>query len=116
VSAVSQLFNFATEKILIIVRNGLASPGPPSTDHGATSVLVDFDQSALANMTAAPDYVCKRIPSDSDSRGLRKRIGDAIIACANSGKQTYVDFQMVGEKTLSQALKPTKAGWLPWKR
>jgi hypothetical protein len=79
-------------------------------------MLTEFDQSTLANMTAALDSVCKRIPTDKDSHDLRKRVADGIIACANSGKRTYVDFQTAGEKTLQQALKPMKISWLPWKR
>ena len=67
-------------------------------------------------MTAALDYVCKRIPTEKDSHDLRKRIGDAIIVCANSGQRTYIDFQIAGETTLRQALKPTTGSWLPWKR
>ena len=79
-------------------------------------MLTEFDQNTLANMTAALDAVCKRIPSDKDSHALRKSIGDEIIACAHSGKRTYVDFEAVGQKVLKAALKPQKRGWFGWMR
>jgi hypothetical protein len=39
-------------------------------------MLTEFDQTTIANMTAALDFVCKKIPADKDSNELRKRIGD----------------------------------------
>jgi len=44
-------------------------------------MLTEFDQTTIANMTAALDYVCKKIPADKDSNELRKRIGDVGV-CA----------------------------------
>jgi len=78
-------------------------------------MLTEFDQS-MANLTAALDTVCKRIPVDQDSYALRKRIGDEIIACAHSGRRTYVDFETAGQKFLKAALKPQKRGWFSWMR
>jgi len=77
-------------------------------------MLIDFDQNTLANMTAALDTVCKRIPADKDSHDLRRRIGDEIIACAHSGRRNYVDFETAGQKILKDALKPQKRGWFGW--
>jgi hypothetical protein len=48
-------------------------------------MLTEFDQNTIANMTAALEYVCKRIPADKDSQELRKFISAAMIACASSG-------------------------------
>ena len=55
-------------------------------------MLIEFDQNTVANMTAALDYVCKRIPADRDSRETRKRVADAMIACAKAGSRDYSDF------------------------
>jgi hypothetical protein len=33
-------------------------------------MLTEFDQNTIANMTAALDYVCKKIPADKDSNEL----------------------------------------------
>jgi len=60
-------------------------------------MLTEFDQSTLANMTAALDYVCKKIPVDKDSHDVRKRIAEAIIARANAGRRTYVDFETAAQ-------------------
>ena len=43
-------------------------------------MLTEFDQSPIANMTAALDYVCKKIPTEKDSAHLRKQIADEITA------------------------------------
>ena len=31
-----------------------------------SNMLIEFDQNTIANMTAALDYVCKKIPADRD--------------------------------------------------
>jgi hypothetical protein len=49
------------------------------------NMLTEFDQNTIANMTAALDYVCKKIPADRDSTELRKRIADELIQCATAG-------------------------------
>jgi len=51
-------------------------------------MLTEFDQSTIANMTAALDFVCKKIPTERDGTQLRKQIADEIIRCARSGRRT----------------------------
>ena len=63
-------------------------------------MLIEFDQNTIANMTAALDYVCKKIPADRDSNELRKRIADELIQCAQSGKRTVIDLQNAGLNVL----------------
>jgi hypothetical protein len=43
-----------------------------------------------------------------DSRELRKRIADAMIACGHAGKRTLVDFQDAGTKVLDEIVKPRR--------
>ena len=74
-------------------------------------MLTEFDQSTIANMTAALEYVCKRIPPDKDTADLRKQIGTAMIECANRGKRTFIDFQNAGTDTLAEILQPAKFEW-----
>ena len=69
-------------------------------------MLTEFDQNTMANMTAALEYVCKKIPIDRDNHETRKRIADAMVASANSGNRTYVDFQNAGMKALDQITQP----------
>jgi hypothetical protein len=62
------------------------------------SQLIEFDQTTMANMTAALDAVCKRIPPEKDSHEVRKRIADAMVACAKSGRRTLVISKTSGRK------------------
>jgi hypothetical protein len=50
-----------------------------------TFPMLEFDNSTLANMTAALDDGCKMLSGASDTARNRKRIGDAIIAAARFG-------------------------------
>jgi hypothetical protein len=74
-------------------------------------MLTEFDQSTIANMTAALDYVCKKIPTSTDSAQLRKRIADEIIHCARSGKRNLVDLQEAGLSVLKATAKSDGANW-----
>ena len=74
-------------------------------------MLMDFDQNTIANMTAALEYVCKKIPPDKDSQELRKQIGDVIIACATSGRRSLIDFQDAGLAILAELTRPKKHAW-----
>ena len=56
-------------------------------------MLTKFDQNTIANMTAALDYVCKKIPADRDSTELRKQIANELIQCARSRKHTLIELQ-----------------------
>ncbi len=78
-------------------------------------MLVDFDQTTLANMTAALEYVCKKIPAERDAQELRKEIANEIVACATRGRRTLVDFQDAGMKVLSMATRRPKSIWQFWR-
>jgi hypothetical protein len=75
-------------------------------------VLTDFDQNTLANVTAALESVCNKIPPERDAHDLRKRIGDAMIGCAGQGRRTFADFQDAGLRALEETLRPAKSNWL----
>ena len=75
-------------------------------------MLTKMDQNTIAKMTAALEYVCKKIPPDKDSNELRKRVGDAIVECANSGNGSLGDFQNAGSKVLEEIMRLPKANWL----
>jgi hypothetical protein len=70
-------------------------------------MLTEFDQNTIANMTAALEFVCNRIPSDRDVQGVRKEIADAIMESANAGGRSVVDFQNAGLK----ALESSNSNW-----
>ncbi len=75
-------------------------------------MLTEFDQNTIANMTAALEYVCKKIPADKDTHELRKQLGDAMIRSANLGRHTYVELQNAGLQALDEVLRPPKYSWL----
>lgn len=79
-------------------------------------MLTEFDQSTIANMTAALEYVCKRIPPERDSAAIRKQIGAAMIDCANRRKRTLADFQDAGSRVLADFIRPPNFGWFGLRR
>jgi hypothetical protein len=79
-------------------------------------MLTEFDQNTIANMTAALEHICKRIPPEKDSADLRKRIGAAMIECAKKGRRTLIDFQTAGSNVLTEVLQPPKFNWFDFGR
>ena len=75
-------------------------------------MLTEFDQNTIANMTAALEYVCKRIPQGQDSREIRKRIADAMVACGHNGRRSLIDFQNAGMKVLDELVGRPRSSWL----
>ena len=74
-------------------------------------MLTDLDQTTIANMTAALDTVCKKIPPAKDCHELRKQIADAMIALAGERKRTFIDFQNAGLEILDEIINPGKHKW-----
>jgi hypothetical protein len=78
-------------------------------------MLTEFDQTTIANMTAALDFVCKKIPADKDSNEPRKRIGDELVRCARMGRRSLIDLQQAGMKVMEETATPTRSSWFAWK-
>lgn len=76
-------------------------------------MLIEYDQTTLANMTAALDSVCKKISAGQDSPELRKRIADAMIRVARDGRRSFVDFRAAGINVLSEKLPQSGEGGFP---
>ena len=74
-------------------------------------MLTEFDQSTLANMTAALEHVCNKIPADKDSHELRKRIGDVMIELAKNGERSLAGFENAGLKALEETLRSSRSKW-----
>ena len=79
-------------------------------------MLTEFDQNTIANMTAALDFVCKKIPADKDSTELRKKIADELIQCARSGKRTVIDLQNAGLTILKATAALSGFNWFDLRR
>lgn len=76
-------------------------------------MLIEYDQTTLANMTAALDSVCKKISVGQDSPELRRRIADAMIKVARDGRRTFVDFRAAGMNVLDEKLPQGGEGSFP---
>jgi len=64
-------------------------------------MMLDFDTSTLANMTAALDHGCKLLPADFDTAENRKRLGDAIISAARSHRRSLPQLSAVAEEEVA---------------
>jgi hypothetical protein len=78
-------------------------------------MFIEFDQTTIDNMTVALEYVCDKLPRNKDTHENRKRIADAMIASARSGKHSVRDFQRLGSKTV-QEIAGTSRGLDPGQR
>jgi hypothetical protein len=74
-----------------------------------------LDQSTVANMTAALEYICKQIPPKNDNHETRKAIADAMLAGAKAGARSLPQLQEIGSAKLKEIVSPSKRGWLWWK-
>jgi hypothetical protein len=80
-------------------------------------MLIEFDQNTLANMTAALEHICKKLPVDKDNHQSRKQIADAMVASARSGRRSYLDFKDAGSKALAEIARPGGFNWRGlWRR
>lgn len=79
-------------------------------------MITEFDQNTIANMTAALDYVRKKIPAERDSADLRKRIGNEIINCARSGKRNVLELKQAGLGVLHAETKAKRGNWFGFRR
>jgi ketopantoate reductase len=79
-------------------------------------MLTEFDQSTIANITAALDFVCRKIPADKDTNELRKRIADELVRCARARRCTLIELEQEGMKIIKEVTKPAKFSWLGWWR
>jgi hypothetical protein len=79
-------------------------------------MLIEFDQTTMANMTAALEHVCSQLPADKDSHETRKQIADAIVACAKNGRRTLEDFRTAGLEVLAEINRAPRFNWFGLRR
>src|SRR5262249_31804545 len=60
--------------------------------------MLEFENSTLANMTAALEHGCKMLSGAFDTTENRKRIADAIISAAKLRKYSLVQLTEVAEQ------------------
>jgi hypothetical protein len=71
-------------------------------------MLTEFDETTIANLTAALVYVCKKIPAAKDTNGLRKRIADELMRCARDGGHSLIELQNAGMNVLNDTAQPSR--------
>jgi hypothetical protein len=64
-----------------------------------------FDTRTHANMEVALERVCAKTPI-GEQHDVRKRVAQAILTCAKSGKTTLGALTEAGEKALWRAPEP----------
>jgi hypothetical protein len=74
--------------------------------------LLKFDQTTLANMTAALEFVCRKLPPDRDNSPIRKYVADQIVATASGGQTALGELTNVGLKIVNRYLFPPRRTWL----
>ena len=74
--------------------------------------MLQFDQSTIANMTAALEYVCRKLPPDKDNPAIRKYIADEIMMAAHKGQVSLAELTGVGLKVVNLYLFPPGRSWL----
>jgi hypothetical protein len=74
--------------------------------------MLQFDQSTLANMTAALEYVCRKLPSDRDNPAVRKYIAGEILSAALKGQTSHGELASLGLKVVNSYLFPPGRAWL----
>ena len=73
--------------------------------------MLQFDQSTLANMTAALENACRKSPPDKDNPARRKYIADEILAAALNGQASHGDLVDVGLRAGNSRFPPGRS-WL----
>jgi hypothetical protein len=74
--------------------------------------LLDLDQSTLANLTAALEYVCRKLPPDRDNPAIRKYIAGELVAMSNKGQTALGELTGAGIKVVNSYLFPPGRPWL----
>lgn len=74
--------------------------------------LLKFDQTTLANMTAALEFVYLKLPPDRNNPAIRKQIAQAIIATAENGNGNLAELTNAGLKIVNLHLFPPTRSWL----
>jgi hypothetical protein len=83
----------------------------PSPKKTVMHSLLTFDQTTLANMTAALEYVCLKLLPDRDNLAIRKFIANEIVAAAREGQTSLGDLTAAGLNIVNSYLFPPKRSW-----
>ena len=71
--------------------------------------LLRFDQNTIANMTAALEYVCIKVPPGKDTPDIRKQIADAIAAAAENKQVSLTELRNAGLAVIEDLIASKKS-------
>jgi hypothetical protein len=74
--------------------------------------LLNLDQSTLANMTAALEFVCRKLPPDRDNPAIRKYIAQEIVAATDKTPTSLSNLISAGLNVVNSFLFPPARSWL----
>ena len=74
--------------------------------------MLSLDQTILANMTAALEYACRKLPPERDNPAIRKHVAEAIIAVSMNNQATLGALTDAGLDVVNVFLFPPKRPWL----
>ena len=63
-------------------------------------------------MTAALEYVCRKLPPDRDNQAIRKCVAEEIMAASEKGQTSLGDLTGAGPKVVNGLLFPPSRAWL----
>ena len=73
--------------------------------------MLKFDQNTIANMTAALEYVCMKVPPEINVPTLRNQIADAITAAAENKQVSLAQLKDAGLVVVNDLMFPPKKRW-----
>jgi len=74
--------------------------------------ILQLDQTTIANLTAALEYVCRKLPPERDNHSIRKYIAGEMIGAASKGQTSLSDLMGVGLNVVNGYLFPPGRSWL----
>lgn len=74
--------------------------------------MLSLDQTTLANMTAALEYACRKLPPDRDNPAIRKHVAEAIIAVSKNDERSLGALTNAGLQVVNIFLFPPQRPWL----
>ena len=97
---------------MVLAHSGCAYRYRSIANGGNMISMLQFDQSTLANMTAALEYVCRKLPPDKDNPAIRKYIAAEIVAACQKGQTSHGELASVGLTIVNSYLFPPGRAWL----
>ena len=74
--------------------------------------LLNLDQSTLANMAEALEFVCRKLPPDRNNPAIRNYIAQEMVAATDKQPTSLSDLTSAGLNVVNNFLFPPARSWL----